>query len=51
MVQLDVRDDEASVTRPIIELKRFQRVTLSPGERRTLSFSLNLTISPFGIST
>jgi len=40
VVQLYVRDDEASVTRPVIELKRFQRVTLKPGERRTISFTL-----------
>src|SRR4029450_5068010 len=40
VVQLYVRDDEASVTRPLIELKRFQRVTLQPGERRTVTFEL-----------
>ncbi len=40
VVQLYVRDDEASVTRPVIELKRFQRITLKPGERRTLTFEL-----------
>jgi beta-glucosidase len=40
VVQLYVRDDEASVTRPVIELKRFQRVTLAPGERRTINFAL-----------
>ena len=40
VVQLYVRDEEASVTRPLIELKRFQRVTLNPGERRTVTFSL-----------
>jgi beta-glucosidase len=40
VVQLYVRDDEASVTRPVIELKRFQRVTLQPGERRTVTFEL-----------
>jgi beta-glucosidase len=40
IVQLYVRDDEASVTRPVLELKRFQRVTLQPGERRTLTFEL-----------
>ena len=40
VVQLYDHDDEASVTRPVIELKRFQRVTLAPGERRTLSFDL-----------
>jgi beta-glucosidase len=37
---LYVRDDLASVTRPVIELKRFQRVTLQPGERRTVTFEL-----------
>ncbi|MEO5775122.1 MAG: glycoside hydrolase family 3 N-terminal domain-containing protein [Sphingomicrobium sp.] len=40
VVQLYVRDDAASVTRPVIELKGFQRVTLQPGERRTLTFAL-----------
>ncbi len=39
-MQLYVRDDEASVTRPVIELKRFERVTLLPGERRTVNFEL-----------
>jgi beta-glucosidase len=39
-VQLYVRDDEASVTRPLLELKRFQRVTLAPGERKTIGFEL-----------
>jgi beta-glucosidase len=40
VVQLYVHDDEASVTRPVIELKRFQRVTLQPGETRTVTFEL-----------
>jgi beta-glucosidase len=40
IVQLYVRDDQASVTRPVIELKRFQRVSLAPGERRVVSFEL-----------
>jgi beta-glucosidase len=40
VVQLYLRDDEASVTRPVLELKRFQRVTLAPGEKRTLRFNL-----------
>jgi beta-glucosidase len=40
VVQLYVRDDAASITRPVIELKRFQRVTLQPGERRTVAFEL-----------
>jgi beta-glucosidase len=37
---LYVRDDQSSVTRPVIELKRFQRVTLAPGEKRTIRFTL-----------
>jgi beta-glucosidase len=41
VVQLYVHDDQASVTRPVIALKRFQRVTLQPGERRTISFTLD----------
>jgi beta-glucosidase len=40
VVQLYVRDDEASVTRPVLELKRFRRVNLKPGERRTVRFEL-----------
>jgi len=40
VVQLYIHDDEASVTRPVIELKRFQRLTLQPGERRTITFEL-----------
>lgn len=40
VVQLYVRDDAASITRPMLELKRFERVTLRPGERRTVRFTL-----------
>ncbi len=40
VVQLYVRDDVSSAPRPILELKGFQRVTLQPGERRTVQFQL-----------
>ncbi|KQN06859.1 glycoside hydrolase family 3 N-terminal domain-containing protein [Sphingomonas sp. Leaf25] len=40
VVQLYIHDDEASVTRPVLELKHFQRVTLKPGERRTVTFDI-----------
>ena len=40
VVQLYLHDDEASVTRPVIELKRFRRVSLQPGEKQTLTFEL-----------
>jgi beta-glucosidase len=40
VVQLYLRDDVASVTRPVRELRGFQRLTLQPGETRTASFTL-----------
>jgi beta-glucosidase len=40
VVQLYLRDDQASVTRPVVQLVRFQRISLQPGERRTLTFTL-----------
>ncbi|HZB46820.1 MAG TPA: beta-glucosidase BglX, partial [Pyrinomonadaceae bacterium] len=40
VVQLYVRDVAASRARPVKELKGFRRVTLQPGERRTLTFKL-----------
>ena len=40
VVQLYVRDDHAVVTRPVLELKGFERVTLEPGETRTVTFEL-----------
>ena len=42
VVQLYVRDDVGSVTRPVMQLRGFQRVTLAPGERKTISFSLSV---------
>ncbi len=40
VVQVYVHDQVASVTRPIKELKAFVRVTLQPGERKTVRFTL-----------
>ncbi|HEX7049211.1 MAG TPA: glycoside hydrolase family 3 N-terminal domain-containing protein [Longimicrobiales bacterium] len=40
VVQLYLRDEVASITRPVKELRAFQRVTLRPGETRTISFTL-----------
>ena len=42
VVQLYVRDIHASVTRPVKELRGFARVTLAPGERRTVTFGLGI---------
>lgn len=41
VVQLYIRDRVASVTRPVRELRGFTRVTLQPGERRQVSFTLD----------
>jgi beta-xylosidase len=38
VVQLYVRDPVASVTRPVLELASFVRVSLAPGESRTVTF-------------
>jgi beta-glucosidase len=40
VVQLYVRDMVASVTRPVKELKAFERVALEPGEERTVRFEV-----------
>ena len=40
VVQVYVRDQVSSVTRPVKELKAFRRVTLQPGETRRLEFPL-----------
>nr|WP_298120253.1 beta-glucosidase BglX [uncultured Pseudoxanthomonas sp.] len=40
VVQLYVRDDVASITRPVKQLRGFQRVSLQPGESRTVTFTL-----------
>jgi beta-glucosidase len=40
VVQLYVQDEVGSVTRPLKELKGFSRITLQPGERRTVTFRL-----------
>jgi beta-glucosidase len=41
VVQLYVRDEEATVARPVRELRGFRRVHLSPGECRTIAFELS----------
>ena len=40
VVQLYIRDVVSSVTRPVKELKGFERVSLAPGERRTVAFDV-----------
>ncbi len=40
VVQLYIRDLVSSVTRPVKELRGFQRVTLQPGETQTVAFDI-----------
>ena len=47
VVQLYVRDVEASVTRPIRELRGFARVSVAVGKRRTATFRLPVDLLAF----
>lgn len=40
IVQLYLRDDYSSVTRPVKELKDFARISLQPGQTRTVRFTI-----------
>lgn len=40
VVQLYIRDEVSRATRPVMELKGFRRITLAPGEKRTVSFEM-----------
>ncbi len=40
VAQMYVRDRVSSITRPVMELKGFERVTLKPGETKTVQFKL-----------
>ncbi|MGJ5815282.1 glycoside hydrolase family 3 N-terminal domain-containing protein [Paludibaculum fermentans] len=47
VVQLYIRDQVSSVTRPVKELKGFQRVSLQPGETRTVHFEITPELLAF----
>jgi beta-glucosidase len=40
VVQLYIKDELASVSRPVLELKGFQRVHLGPGEKKIVNFTI-----------
>lgn len=40
VVQLYIGDDACTVPRPLKELKHFQKITLQPGETKTVSFTI-----------
>jgi beta-glucosidase len=41
VVQLYIHDPVASISQPVRRLRGFERVTLAPGEKRTVSFTLD----------
>jgi len=47
VVQMYIRDVVSSVTRPVKELKGFQRVTLRPGETRAVGFDITPDLLAF----
>lgn len=47
VVQLYIRDLVASITRPVQELKGFERITLQPGEARTVTFTITPDLLKF----
>ena len=51
VVQLYIRDNFSAVTRPVKELKGFQRVSLKPGEARRVRFDITpAALGYFGIN-
>ena len=47
VVQMYIRDAISSATRPIKELKGFQKLTLRPGEKRTVGFDITPDLLAF----
>jgi len=47
VVQLYIRDMVGSIARPVQELKGFERITLKPGESRTVTFSIDEQLLKF----
>ena len=47
VVQLYIRDLVGSVTRPLKELKGFEKIRLQPGEKKTVTFSIDASMLRF----
>lgn len=47
VVQMYIRDDFSSVTRPVKELKGFEKVWLEPGESKTVKFNIQPDLLAF----
>ena len=46
-VQLYIRDVKSSLSRPVKELKGFQKITLAPGESRDITFTIDKSMLSF----
>lgn len=47
IIQLYIRDLVGSVTRPVLQLKGFKKITLKPGESREVSFTIDQEMLEF----
>jgi len=47
IVQMYIRDDISSVSRPVKELRGFERISLEPGETKTVSFLIDASSLEF----
>jgi beta-glucosidase len=47
VVQMYIRDDYSSVTRPVKELKGFKKIWLDPGQSQTVSFAITPELLSF----
>ena len=47
VVQMYIRDDYSSVTRPVKELKGFKKIWLDPGQSQTVSFTITPELLSF----
>ena len=47
VVQLYIRDLVGSISRPVQELKGFERISLKPGQSRTVNFTINADLLKF----
>ena len=47
IVQMYLTDDFSSITRPVMELKGFEKISLLPGEKKEVSFSIDKDLLSF----
>ena len=47
VVQFYIRDMVGSIARPVQELKGFERISLKPGESRTVTFTIDAELLKF----